>query len=160
MVSEYDEGKILVEHETKLKIHKEKLEGMDKYLIMKEFVKNMMEAQSTYNGWDKLSFCDAVRERGVADDHAWRNQTFYNKYAIMYLLSIQRDSKNVEEHIRDLVDDRFVELDDDNLQGRAEETFGLLCASGRYSKLAIAQVPALLNWAISEYDGLERVYVE
>jgi hypothetical protein len=133
---------------------------MDNYLIMKEFVKNMMEAKSTYNEFDKLSFCDAVTKRGVADDHAWRNQTFYNRYAIMYLLSIQRQSKNVEEHIRDLVEDRFVEVDDDNLQGRAEETFGLLCASGRYSKLAIAQVPALLDWTVSEYDGLERVNVE
>jgi len=39
------------------------------------------------------------------------------------------------------------------------EHFGLLCASDRYSNLAIAEMPALLDYRISEYDGLESVQV-
>lgn len=35
----------------------------------------------------------------------------------------------------------------------------LMCASGRYSRLAIGHVPALCDWTIEEYDGSESVRV-
>ena len=40
-----------------------------------------------------------------------------------------------------------------------EETFGLLCAGGSCTKLAIATVPAILEWGVGEYDGLENISV-
>ena len=39
------------------------------------------------------------------------------------------------------------------------DIFGLIGASGTYSCLRFAEVPAELSWTVSEYDGLETVSV-
>lgn len=40
---------------------------------------------------------------------------------------------------------------------QAHKIFGLICASGKSSKLNICEIPQIVEWMIGDYDGLERV---
>lgn len=42
----------------------------------------------------------------------------------------------------------------------AYKMFGLMCASGDYCQLAVQEVPQIVEWHISEYDGKELVVTE
>ena len=95
---------------------------------------------------NSLSFHNAVKKYGELDPIIW-NYTydrFYNS-AMIFLLS-QIKNKN-----QDLIKNDIISIND-NLYLEIGLTFA---AEG--CKLGIAEIPANLDWKITEYDGLESV---
>lgn len=100
-----------------------------------------------YNDYshDRKTFIALLSEKGHKDDLSiWNVQHKYNTPIITYI--IKRNLKPCDS------------LDSD-MMNRVEENFGLVCASGKYTKLEIEEIPADMSWIIDEYDGKETVYV-
>jgi hypothetical protein len=110
------------------------------------------------------TFMSLLLANGYTNDLVWRYQKFYDKYAMKFLIMAyaSQQTNNTSPHEDDTVYDfvfkTHIPLKQD-VMDKVEETFGLLCASGACSQLAIATVPPLLEWSVGDYDGLENVYV-
>jgi hypothetical protein len=108
---------------------------------------------------DELQFVQLLNKKGHKDKDTWRHQLIYDTMAIRYLIAKQHSFDNVcPNTIKNFIETGVIEVDEIVL-ANVEETFGLLCASGGYANLALADVPAMLDWQICEYDGLESVVV-
>jgi hypothetical protein len=147
--------------------------GQDIYNELDSFVENeqLKASDACKNKWldfDKNKykvFTSLLAKNGFTDDIVWHYQRFYEKYAIKYLFKCYLDNSDMmsaasssPDTVYDFVFNTQVPLKKD-VMDVVEETFGLLCASGSCSKLAITTVPAILEWEVGEYDGLENVYV-
>lgn len=42
----------------------------------------------------------------------------------------------------------------------AYKMFGLMCASGDLCQLDVQEVPQILEWGVSEYDGKETLFIK
>lgn len=94
---------------------------------------------------DRKTLVTLLSEQGYSQDMSiWEPQYNYKVPIITYIIK------------RDI---RAASPDDPNIIARIEEDFGLVCASGTYASLAIAEVPAGMSWNVAEYDGKEEVYV-
>jgi hypothetical protein len=101
-------------------------------------IKNKKEKES------KTAFVTMLHNNGYNDLSIWRYQGHYKFEIMTYIIKRNlRHDTPVPQEIVDLV----------------EEKFGLVCASDAYCTLKIEEVPAGLSWRISEYDGLETVYI-
>lgn len=100
------------------------------------------------------SFITIILSEGWKSSKAWlkRMRDVYSQVAIKFLMNKYIDDTTTTDFLTGAVIP-------DTLLDCEYEHFGLLCASDRYSNLAIANMPALLDYTISEYDGLESVKV-
>lgn len=100
------------------------------------------EVMIPQKGLKHLSFIDAIDYYGNASHFAiWKCQLHYNEDAMRFLLQYPQY------------------IHDDTSKCTAME-MGLLCASSdTFCKLAIVQVPSLVDWDICEYDGLESISI-
>ena len=107
-----------------------------------------------------LSFADQLAETGEC---RWNTQRFFNEADMQFTAWLLRSEP------------AWIELGDYDLEGRvfdyspgffqkdgmrdqdALEFVGRMLASGAYCRLSVADVPALSDWRIGEYDGLESV---
>jgi hypothetical protein len=89
----------------------------------------------------RLTFMDALKTFGETHWRIWKCQCHYDDSTMRYLLQTRDMWKDI-----DLCDDVNVYTD-----------MGLLCASSAYCKLAIKEIPPVLEWRIGEYDGKENV---
>jgi hypothetical protein len=109
-------------------------------------------------------FISLLKKFGFSADVVWKYQRFYNKYAIMYLFHRYTTKTETDldtecgEVLYDFLFDKSISITQ-RIVDKMEETFGLLCAGGGCSKLAICMVPPLLQWDVSDYDGLEHVHI-
>lgn len=114
----------------------------------------------------RKTFIDSVNEFGLEDKHSWKYQTYFTANAMLYLFmkykesntTTSKDDVRQDGYVYDFVLDQHVPIDT-IIMDRVEEEFGLICASGFYCMLAIAEVPSMVDYKIKEYDGLETVYV-
>lgn len=90
----------------------------------------------------KLTFISAITQLGESDPNIWNYQKHVCSTTMKCMLLMDDHAPNAEA-----------------LDEYVYECFGLLGASGTYACLKFAEVPAELSWNISEYDGLEHVYV-
>lgn len=141
LLAKYDSGSITNYYKNEIETHDLNLKHLDESVLedMKKFIVRIQSRNI-----ERMCFIDMLNKYGVDDLCTWSVQRYYNENAIMYLLSNPPHIESYDEKIL-----RYV-----------EEQFGLLCASDTYAKLAITEVPALIDWRISEYDGLERVVLE
>lgn len=106
-------------------------------------------------------FITLIQTNGYTNELVWRNQKSYDKYAMKFLImtyASQQSYTHKHDTIYDFVFNKHIPSEQE-VMDKLEETFGLLCASGPFSQLAIATVPPLLEWNVGDYDGLENVYV-
>jgi hypothetical protein len=90
------------------------------------------------------SFVTMLHDNGYNDLSIWCYQGHYKFEIMTYIIKRNlRHDTPVPQEIVDLV----------------EEKFGLVCASDAYCTLKIEEIPTGMTWRISEYDGLETVYV-
>ena len=146
--------------------------GQDIYNEIDSFVEleQKKESDACKNNWlnfDKNKykcFTSLLAKNGFADEIVWHYQRFYEKYAIKYLIKCylansDKMSLSLSSNtVYDFLSNTQVPLKKD-VMDVVEETFGLLCAGGSCSKLAITTVPAIIEWEVGEYDGLENVYI-
>ena len=145
--------------------------GQDIYTEIDSFVefelkKDADECKTNWMNVDKdkyTPFVKLLEKNKYTDEIVWKYQRFYESYAIKFLIMCymkNNDKMSVPSTntIYDFVLNTEVPLKNDVMEV-VEETFGLLCAGGSCSKLAIATVPAILEWGVGEYDGLESVSV-
>lgn len=97
---------------------------------------------------EKRTFVENLKQLGYKNKKTWKLQSHYCIKAIMYIIENYHRRFEAED----------IEYNEDIVRS-AKEYFGLLCASNKYAKLAIHDVPAKLDYDISEYDGLETVVV-
>jgi hypothetical protein len=109
---------------------------------------------------DRTSFLRSIEKYGFESNTHWCQQTYYEQDIIQYLLDKYKYIRKDEDSqvVYDCVAETYISTDN-ALITQMEETFGLLCASGPYAKLCIAEIPALVDYKIGEYDGTENVYV-
>lgn len=92
----------------------------------------------------RRTFMRLLSEKGYSQNMSiWESQYNYKVPIITYI--IKRDLR--------------APVPEDNIIARIEEDFGLVCASGKYASLAIAEVPAGMSWKVTEYDGKEEIYI-
>ncbi len=89
-------------------------------------------------------FLKALEAYGPESAKTWASQAVISVAAVLYFLAHQ----DVFERSYDAASDLA-----------AQETLGLLAASGAHCELAIDNVPIYAQYSISEYDGKERVYL-
>lgn len=134
---------------------------LNEFVLEKE---KQNKAERKANPWhaseEGLSFLESVEKYGFENDFYWNNQTYYDTNALRFILDKYKYIKKNENEqlVYDIVVEDYVMIQDDMLS-EVEEYFGLLCASGPYSKLDIAEIPALVDYRIGEYDGNENVYI-
>jgi len=87
------------------------------------------------------SFADYVIEN-INDTKTWDATSAFTTDAVMYLIDHNCEIKY-----------------DDTKMEEIYSKFGLICASDKYCKLKIVEVPALCGWTVHEYDGLENVVI-
>lgn len=123
-------------------------------LLSEEVIEDMSTYMHIYDDIKPTKICNydefvkLLETRGTRDVETWKSQLYYEPVAIMYLLSL------VDKGILHEVFPRAGRLSD-----VGKETFGLLCASGKYAKLQITEVPAGVDWEVREYDGLETIVI-
>ena len=117
--------------------------------VFEDFMQHFEKVQkyvSKRERGDRKSFITCLLEKGCTDDlSVWKMQETYDISIMTYIIS------------RNLKAD--VPMDDPDTICRIEKQFGLVWASHTCSKLAIAEIPHGVSWRVSEYDGLEKVYV-
>lgn len=94
---------------------------------------------------DDLQFCEAIAKHGENSEKIWRAQKHLCRDVMLSLHAWKGNGSlgHQEGHL-----------------AAAWKTFGLMCASGSYCQLSIAEVPQIVDWGVHEYDGKERVYVK
>lgn len=144
--------------------------GEELYNEVDRFVEFEQEEYTHSNWWSVdeknkfKAFTSLLQANGYTNDLVWRYQKFYDKYAMKFLImayasqQTSTSSPHEDNTMYDFVFKTHIPLKKD-VMDKVEETFGLLCASGSCSQLAIATVPPLLEWEVGDYDGLENVYV-
>jgi hypothetical protein len=111
---------------------------------------------------DALSFADQLAETG---EFCWDRQRFFSKADMQFTAWLLLRSEPAQ----------WIELGDYDLEGQvfdyspgffqkhgmreqdALEFVGRMLASGAWCRLSVADVPALSDWRIGAYDGLESV---
>jgi hypothetical protein len=111
----------------------------------------------------RQAFLNSVDDLGLEDKNTWKHQTYFKVDAILYLFMkykkcTSNDDMTQDGYVYDFVLDQHVPIDS-IIMDRVEEEFGLVCASGFYCMLGIAEVPSMVDYKIDEYDGLETVHV-
>ena len=94
---------------------------------------------------ERCDFYQKIRELGEENEKIWEAQHHLD-HNIMICL-----------HRRCL---RGSSIEQQDKLPAAHQAFGLVCASGAYCRLAVREVPQLVEWAIREYDGLESVVIK
>lgn len=123
------------------KIHENRLEMEEMYPTLNLQLLDVLDILNSTNTKSKTkSFLSAVEEFGELDHGIWDCQSHLCSKSMKCILKMGSTSTQ--------------EPDD-----MVYESFGLLGASGRYSCLKFAEVPAELEWTITEYDGLETINV-
>jgi hypothetical protein len=174
LITDYDEGTFMKELDETLTstIHQLTTQlGQDIYNEIDGFVELEIQKSSDEctNNWMNMDkdrytpFVKLLEKNSYANDIVWKHQRFYESYAIKYLVMCYlADSDKMSvlspDTVYDFVLNTQIPLKKDVMEV-VDETFGLLCAGGSCSKLAIATVPAILEWGVGEYDGLESVSV-
>lgn len=101
----------------------------------------LIDSHIIYKNKDKdkeYMFIDAVIKFGEDNIEIWKHQPYYNKTAMEFLT-------------------KYPEILTNTINNCTDMDIGLLCANGKYCKLAVGEAPQLLSWKISEYDGLESI---
>lgn len=108
----------------------------------REDLKRHHSLRTVYNepNGERIDFSTALEHYKDSPWAAWECQEHIDKKAARFLL----------EH-----PDALPTPEDDP----PYELIGLLFATGPYAKLEIAEVPAVLDWSVGEYDGWESVSV-
>lgn len=140
------------------------IQEIDTYVL--DDIKNEAIVEQIYDFFDKfhsdpknvdsfksendLSFVESITKYGIDDVCSWRSkQMKFDSIAILFLLNKKNNTDGLNYFgtvsDTDTIDSVF--------------KFGLVCASGTYCNLDVAYVPALIDWEVGEYDGLENVYV-
>lgn len=106
-----------------------------------------------------LEFVDALHKYGERDIAIWDYQQHYDPKIIRFLI----DNGYTVDHEKDLVfhpfEKTWFELDVMQLSYNAVLHFGLVCSSGEFSLLRIKEVPALVDWDITNIQGKEEINV-
>lgn len=129
-----------------------KNEGIVKeiYEFFENFHNDRKNRDSFYSK-NEHSFVESIKKYGIDDVCSWRSkQTKFNSIAILFLLKKKKDTDGLNY---------FGTITDNDIINKTVFKFGLLCASDTYCDLDVAYVPALIDWEVGEYDGLENVYV-
>ena len=87
-------------------------------------------------GLKRLSFLDAISHYGENHFAIWMCQTHYSEHAMRFLLK-HHDALDCYVDNGDNGDDKCSDLE-----------IGLLCASGPYCELSVANAPQLLSWKL------------
>lgn len=95
------------------------------------------------NQSDPMEFEEAIKHYGETHWAIWKCQMHYDEQAMRFLILFPSSLS-------------IPSLDDDT-KTEVYEKAGLLFASGKFSKLQIAEVPALVDWSLTSYQGLETV---
>ena len=99
------------------------------------------EDKDLWHRKERLDFMEAVAKYGENSIEIWKHQPYYNKRAMEFLAKHPDILPNTQDKCTDM-------------------DMGLLCANDKYCHLAVGQVPQLLSWWISEYDGMESIVVD
>lgn len=173
LLVKYDNGELQKEYTDKITqlqhnivslISYEWFQQMKAFYVDHEKQKEEASKQSFHSRiHDKRPFVKLLNKYGIDHNETWSYQSYYNTTAIFFMLCLYglvTHTYNKEQYdknkVYDIFHDEFTVIDDKVLTC-AKETFGLLCASSTYAHLKIAEVSALLEWDIYEYDGLEKV---
>lgn len=108
---------------------------------------------------DEVTFIELVQKYGFDHKKTWEYQEYYTDEAIFYLLNKYKSSNTKTDCKYDVIREEDIKTYQDDILERSVERFGLLCASDVYSQLALAEIPALVDYHVGEYDGKEQVYV-
>ena len=140
-------------------VKKEKMvDNIIEFVVNLEIAKTQKQMRSSFDR-EKSSFVKCLDVLGFEDPETWKRQSYYNEDAILYIL--HKKGFDPHQNMYDyFVNDSYFIRPYDLFDNTIYLKFGLMCASGLYCKIAIAEVPALVDWEIGEYDGLENVYVK
>lgn len=110
---------------------------------MLELINNELDGKhkDLFSKEDKDTFADAIVKYGESSIEIWKHQPYYNVAAMEFLV-------------------KYPDVLPNNFEKCSDIEMGLLFANGKYCKLVVGEAPRLLNWCISEYDGLERIAVK
>jgi hypothetical protein len=121
--------------------------------IMKEVLQYVKQEtkkeRKRVNNDSRKSFISQLTKHGWKSTEAW--STFYRSYNMSAMRFIIAKWKPGHDFVSG---GSTQELEDEYY-----EKFGLLCASDTYACLDIKDVPALVEWKVTDYDGLEKVVV-
>ncbi|KAG2490433.1 hypothetical protein HYH03_011069 [Edaphochlamys debaryana] len=101
-----------------------------------------------------LPFLDAVERFSPRDPVIWTHQYRYIKGVMRFLHTGGLDK--VLNAITDTRTDTRSDTRTDSV-GCSDMEMGCLCAASAYCRLKVVHVPQLVDWGISEYDGLESI---
>jgi hypothetical protein len=112
---------------------------------------------------ERTTFMNGLNRYGYEYNSVWKYQVVYDSDAIQFLLYLRSQWVGVIASDPITIYDYFllkeVKIANPDLLNLVYEKFGLLCASGQYSNLAIAEMPAKMEWQVGDYDGKETVYI-
>jgi hypothetical protein len=101
-----------------------------------------------------IAFMDAFMKGDV--HNAWCNQSAFSRRAMAFAQTLFEQNRTAFNLL--------VPANDNGIKNQSSKSspwdlviVGLLCASGRYSQLALTTVKPHVGFDISEYDGMERV---
>lgn len=135
---------------------------IEKFKVPREVHVDMDIPQTFMNALETFGSCNG--NNTLINKCIWQYQHHVNSSLMQYLHTqipeISLVSKYPSNHVYDLMrnDGSFIEVED-IFKKRTECIIGLICASDEFSALQIANVPSLVDWRISEYDGLENVCI-
>lgn len=119
--------------------YKFKLEKIKDELLTKNIIiDKILDSYAIEKKFD-YSFNEAVKKLNSID--IWKYQPYFD-YNIMVFLN------KYPELLQSDTDINIIDIN---------ETMGLLFANGDHCKLKICEVPQLINWTVSEYDGFESI---
>lgn len=140
---------------------------LDEFITFHSKMYNEASYRRFGNFTTREPFLQAVSEYGIQDKITWSHNSYYTFVAVKYLISkyqllfedkVPEKSLCNDELVYDVLSDDYIKINEE-LMNEVEEQFGLLCASGSYCMLAIAEIPSVVDFTIDEYDGLETVRI-
>ena len=136
LVPNYTKEMLLTSFENTIQKYNDKIEVLYQNLENK-FTKHVINMMiETYS----LSKYDLDERDSFINSLNWRDQGYFDRSAMEFL-------------------ERYEELLPEFDAISVSEKVGLLFASTQYCNLKIGKVPCLLDWTISEYDGMESIII-
>lgn len=115
---------------------------------------NFLDAVNTYSQYNTCIWCydnnrfDHTAMKFIYNRLSYLETSIPKKHMVVANTDIMNEDVDIRSELVTVdIESVYVEL-------------GLLCAAGPGCRLQIAEVPSLLEWKISEYDGLETIDIQ
>ena len=139
----------------------------NEYGFNKSIVQSMLDSNDNRisNDGVPMNFLDAIDKLSQYNPSIWCYDNRFEHTAMKFIydrlsyLESRVTRKYVVVANTDIMADARSELLPTDIDSVYME-LGLLCAAGPGCRLQIAEVPSLLEWKISEYDGLETIDID